>query len=110
MRLTNADVLKLLKQRVYTVDLAQGVVLGQRGKPLKTVEREGGFSGVGLVYLFVELYHKDSDKRRKIGVSSLVWMAGTQQAVPRGFEIHHQDMNTLNNAFINLYCLHTVDH
>lgn len=61
-------------------------------------------------YQFVELYHRPSDKRRKIGVAAFVWMAGTKHAVPKGFIVHHQDLNTLNNAFDNLYCLHEIDH
>lgn len=96
----------MLRDRVYNVDTAKGIVLGQNGKPLQVTVRTQGVSS----YYFVELYHKPSDKRRKISVSIVVWMAGTRSTVPRNFEIHHRDLDTSNNAFDNLFCLHKSDH
>ena len=103
-RLTNSDVLKLLRKKRYVVDLAAGIVLNRNSNPVAVVERESH----SATYQFVELY--DGEKRRKISVASLVWMAGTNHTVPRKFVVHHRDFDTLNNAFDNLYCLHDVDH
>ena len=37
-------------------------------------------------------------------------MAGTGEAIPKGFEVHHEDEETQSNAFDNLLCLHKLDH
>ena len=59
--------------------------------------------------LYIRL-HFDGDYRRGIAVARLVWMSVTKRTIPKGFEIHHMDVDYKNNAWSNLYCLYKLDH
>lgn len=104
--MTLAEVLGVLKSGRYRVDCESGVVYGPRGEVATTSPRGRGG------YLFVHLYAVIGGvrKRKTIAVSRLVWMAGTGERVPKGFEVHHEDEETQSNAFANLLCLHKLDH
>lgn len=112
-KLTNRDICRLLKAGEYSVDPEAGVVYGKRGNPLSTwIRKDPRLTDEAqedsLGYLFVRI--ADGEKRRGVGVALVVWMAVTGKVIPQGFEIHHRDGNTWNNAWTNLYCLHKLDH
>lgn len=98
------DVLQWLANGVYRVDLATAQVFNRKGEEL--APRNKG--GRRAEYWQIRLYH--GGKKITLGLSILVWIAGTNTAVPKWFEIHHRDENPGNNAFSNLLCLHCVDH
>lgn len=67
-RLSDRDVLTLLKLGVYRVDPDTGEVFGRRGNRIQPFEaRNGG-------HLFVRLYWEGKHKRI-IGAGKLCWMA-----------------------------------
>lgn len=101
-KLSDREVLGLIKKGLYSVCVKTGVVIGQRGRPLSPFADKDGS-------LFVRL-HFDGDWRRAISLSRLVWMVWANRTVPKGFEIHHQDRNKGNNCWSNLYCLYKDDH
>lgn len=104
-RLNDVDIVQLLNDGTYTVDLATAEVRTRSGDLLKHRHKKGrGDEKRPCVRLF------SSPKSREISVSILVWIAGTRSVVPEGFEIHHMDENWRNNAFVNLLCVHGVDH
>lgn len=98
-RLSDGQVLALLKSGRYRVDVADGAVYGRRGrvKPFLTEGR-----------LFVRLY--SGDHARVIALAKLVWMAGSGRKVPRGWEVHHRDEDRGNDSWDNLICLFKLDH
>lgn len=100
------EVVQLLKLNVYHIDTECGVVTNQKGKQLTP------YVGNDEGHLFIRIYHTfDSVKKVKtIAVHRLVWMVVTQQPIPYGFEIHHRDEDTKNNAWDNLLCVHALDH
>lgn len=100
-RLTDREVIQLLKQGVYEVCPLTGTVTRQ-GKPITvSVDKDG--------YRFVRLYHNGTG-RRQINLARLVWISKTRQPVPKRYEIHHRDRRPENNAWTNLFCLHKDDH
>ncbi len=101
-KLTQKDILGLLRIGKYSVDFETGDIYGQGGKLLKSQ------TGNSEPYLYINLY--DTGKRIAIVVHKLVWMAGTMSTVPRNFEIHHRDLDPTNNSFNNLICVHKIDH
>lgn len=105
-RLTQREVLALLKTGRYWVDTEAGVVYGRGGRPLtiqKDEHREDRH-----VYCSVRLY--DGRRRVGIGLARLVWMARLGRPVPRDFEIHHRDGDGQRNGWANLLCVHKEDH
>ncbi len=109
-QLTQADIIKLFREGVYTVDLEKGIVSsGHTGKPLKI--KVGGRpdpNGQKEDRQFYELHYKD--QRRKIAVSVCIWIVGSGRPVPDGFEIHHRDRDYHNNGWSNLFALFRLDH
>lgn len=101
-RLTDRDILKLLHLGRYKVDLDTGEVFQGNGKPLKAYE------GNEEKHLWVRLY--GFKKRKAIAVHRLVWLAGAGRPIPKGFQIHHRNLDTQDNRWSNLFCLHERDH
>lgn len=48
-------------------------------------------------------------RRRKIAVHKLVWIA-KHGLIPRGYDVHHKDLNSLNNRLSNLELLEKHIH
>jgi len=99
--LTQRDILKLLRDGVYSVNIDTGTVYGRNGKELKPLPLDE-------YYYAVRLYDKPACK--SIAIQRLVWMAGTMNVIPNNFEIHHLDCDSTNNVFSNLLCVHKIDH
>lgn len=106
--MSNREVLALFRDGTYRADLSTGVIYGRSGKPLKTY-LNGTPEGEGL-YSFIALYNAETGKRKDIAVHRVVWMVGANAVIPRNFEVHHEDGDTNNNTFDNLFCLHKRDH
>jgi hypothetical protein len=102
-RLTNEDVVDLLRGGIYRVDVCTGEVFNAKGRKLQ--ERESGRQGDRK---FVRLY--GFGKKRKVSLPSLIWMAANDTAMPRGFQIHHCDEDRQNHAPSNLACVFGNDH
>lgn len=103
-KLTQKDILGLLRIGKYSVDFETGNIYGQSGNLLKQLP----IGPEGNPYLSLNLY--DQGKRINVMVHKIVWMAGTMSTVPRNFEIHHRDLDPTNNSFNNLICVHKIDH
>ena len=102
-RLSDDEVLELLRNEIYKVDLDTGDITGPSGRKLSP-----GGSGRQREYGRVCLY--SGGAKRRMPWHQLVWMAGTDSVVPTNFTVHHCDLDPSHNAFSNLLCLHTVDH
>lgn len=102
-KLTDNDILRLLREQVYTVDLHKGVVYGQMGRPLAIT-----MGGRQNDRPYVKLYQ--GRKHRTILVSRLVWMAGARRPIPPGFQVHHRNQKRRDNRWGNLLCVHKLDH
>lgn len=102
-RLSDEDIMQLVRDGKYHVDLEAGLVFSDR-----TRQEVFTYAGNEEGYLFIRLY--DQPKHRTLPVSQVVWIVGTQSTIPKGWEVHHRDGNIKNNSFSNLYCLHPVDH
>lgn len=102
-RLTDEEVIALVNEGKYQVDVDLGEVRGRSGKLLFTYH-----GSKRSTTPYVRLYHQP--KMRSLPVSRLVWMVATQSQIPDGFDVHHEDRNDTNNRFGNLFCLHTLDH
>lgn len=101
--MTDREVLKLLRSGQYTVDIDAGTVANRHGVTLKP------FTNRIAPHMFVYLFN-NGNQRRGIAVHRLVWMSATNQTIPRGFEVHHEDKDPTNNSFDNLFALHPKDH
>lgn len=101
-------VLKLLKDGVYSVNIDTGQVFNRHGKELKQRKNTHPSNGNAVGHLQVYLYYES--ECACIYVHQLVWMAATMRVPPKGWEIHHLDEDINNNAFINLICVHPLDH
>lgn len=102
--LTNRDIIKLLRHKVYAIDPDTGTV-SQGWGDFKTLRP---YVGNKEGHLFIRLYF--GGKRKTIAVSRLVWMAVTLCPIPPEFEIHHRDEQPDNNNWRNLLCYHKLDH
>jgi hypothetical protein len=103
-KLSDHDILELVKNGRYRVDLDEGIIYsGTTHKPLYI--RDGGRNGT---YPRVWVWYKQS--RRNVSVARMVWLAGSRRAVPEGFEIHHRDKDATHNWWDNLFCLFELDH
>ena len=100
-RLTDLQVLGLVRSGAYRVNLETAEVVGPKGDVIKPW-------GVGRDRRFVRLYGFGGV--RTIFVNKLVWMVGTDSLLPDGFEVHHRDFDRTNDRFGNLLALHKVDH
>lgn len=47
---------------------------------------------------------------RNLPRSHAIWMYGTQTLIPKGWQIHHEDLDPENDSFDNLFCFHPKDH
>lgn len=102
-RLSNDDVLRLLRDGAYWVDEETGIVYGQKGQPLSQ------FTGGRSKQVACVCLHEQG-RRRVLTAHSLVWISVTGEFPPPRFEIHHDDEDPTNNTWHNLYCMHPNDH
>lgn len=101
-RLSNQEIVELLREGKYLVCLETGTITNKQGKQLTPyVGNEDG-------YLFVRIYK--SPGRRTLPVAWVVWMAGNDMALPEGFEVHHVNRVVHDNSFNNLLGLSVIDH
>ncbi|HYH64867.1 MAG TPA: HNH endonuclease [Urbifossiella sp.] len=98
--LTPREVLQALRRKVYAVDLATGEVT-RRGRAVTPFVKPSGRRLVRVYY---------GGKVKAMLLARLVWMAGANRTIPKGFEVHHHDEENDNDAFRNLFCLHKLDH
>jgi hypothetical protein len=100
-RMTDETLLGLLAAGTYTVDADTGRVYARGdARPLSTFGAKRR--------RFVRLHHDRT--RRGIAVARLVWVSVARCPVPPGFEVHHRDEDSGNDAWTNLICLHKLDH
>lgn len=104
-RLSDDEVLELVRSGRYRVDLRRGRVFSElTGKRLH--ETRGGRC---KRYRYVRLF--DSNERtRMIPVAHMVWIVGNERPLPEGFEVHHWDRNPAHNWWTNVYALSLADH
>lgn len=101
-RLTDREVLRVLRKKLYTVDLTTGAVTRTKtGRVVTPFVKKGGRK---LIRLYA------GGKVKALHLAKLVWMAGTSRTVPKDFEVHHFDEMNDNDGFDNLLCLHKLDH
>lgn len=102
-RMTHREVIRLFRSGKYIVDPELGKVYSSKGKEL--------FSYPGSrdsTQLWVRLYNQP--KHISIPVAHCVWLFVSGIPIPRHFQIHHRDINNLNDSYENLYCLFNKDH
>ena len=101
-KLTDAQVLALLREGRIEVDLQTGQIRKQRRDQrgwladwvtLKQTPCKDG-------YLFVDIKHHNH--RKWVAVHRLVWMCYKNKLVPKGYDIDHRDHNRNNVAISNL--------
>lgn len=108
-KLSQADIIALFRQGVYTADLENGTISNGKGKPLRTyLGGKPDPNGEREDRLFYSLHYKD--QRCKVAVSVCIWLAGSGIPIPAGFQVHHRDQNPRNNAWTNLFALFSLDH
>lgn len=100
---TKSQVLEWLRAGVYTVDGTR-IYKGDVELVQRINKRRTSHNGDARV----DLYHEGC--RISMHVSHLVWMSNTNQVLPKGFEIHHDDEDCTNNQWYNLICVHPLDH
>lgn len=110
-KLSQEDVLWLLRKGVYKVCHETGEVTGPKGSMVTPIwggrqSTRGKRRDFGRP--FVRLYYRN--RRVVIAVPKLLWMSVTGQVVPPNFEIDHDDGDRRNNCWENLVCLHKLDH
>lgn len=103
-RFTQRELLQLIRDGTYEVRRDGTILRG--GKVIKPWTRKR--SGSEITDLCVTIAVKP--KRSSVTVSRLVWMKFADSTIPRGWEIHHDDEDTWNCRFDNLFCLHPSDH
>ncbi len=99
-RLTPVEVLRILRKKVYVVDLATGVVT-RGGRAVTPFVKPSGRRLIRLYY---------QGKVKAIHLACVVWMAGANRTIPKGFEVHHLDEMNDSDQWDNLVCLHSLDH
>lgn len=102
LKLHEWEILELLLKKIVRVDPLTGEIFS-RGIKLKFY-----LGGRCKNRKFVKIVHEN--KRKTISVCKLVWISQTLTLVPKDFEIHHFDKNSMNDSFQNLFCLHRLDH
>lgn len=101
-RMTPAEVMSALRNRVYTVDLSTGAVTRTAtGRVVTPFSKKGGRK---LIRMYVK------GKVKAMHLARLVWMAGAGRTIPKEFEVHHRDENNASDGWDNLICLHRLDH
>jgi hypothetical protein len=103
----DSEVLDMLNDgviRVEALDTARPRVIGKSGRPLTPQWHEGNDSPRLCVYI------RSGGIKRTIVLNKLVWMADRRLVVPRGFCVHHRDLNYENNAASNLVCMDIRGH
>lgn len=98
--LTDAEVLKVLRKGLYEV-CPKTAEVRRGGRPLTPYLDDDGRYWIRMYW---------DGKRRTIARAKLVWMSQTGNRVPPGFQVHHDDLDTRNDAWPNLICLHALDH
>lgn len=107
----------LLSGSTYQVDLEEGEVYsGKTGKPLFRYYGEptppdlldDSFKTESNLHPWVRIYVNGN--YMPLPLSHVIWMTGNRRVVPRGFHIHHRNINPNDNRFINLYALSDKDH
>lgn len=104
-RMALAKILELVRRGRYQVNTDTGQVIGCRGKPITPFFRKDDTKK----HLYVRLYYYGKAVR-SISVAKLVWIAYTNSLPPPKWEVHHRDEDPSHNGWINLLCLHPLDH
>ena len=103
-KLTTGEILTLIREGRYHVDLDLGEVTSGR-----TQKRLFTYTGSARSKTpYVSLYK--SPKFISIPVSRLIWIAATEEEIPEGFQIHHLNKDDNDNRWENLVALHSKDH
>lgn len=102
-RLSDSEVLALVKAGRYRVCATTGRVFGRGGKELSPFAKK---DHPNRWYIRVQY----NGGRRGISRGRLVWMVGAGCVVPAGWDVHHRDENRSADNFDNLICLHKLDH
>jgi hypothetical protein len=102
-KITDNDILKMIKSGEIKVDLETGDVR-RNGRLLK------GCNGRGRCEDRLGYHISVNGNRRMIVAGKLVWMAGARRILPEGFVVHHIDEDIYNNTWMNLIAVLDQDH
>jgi hypothetical protein len=107
-RISELQVLALLKAGKYKVCRRTAEVIGPRGKPI--TPHPCGCKNVGSGgRLFVRIYGFGGV--RTISVARLVWISVVGEPLPsKDWEVHHRDECNHSDAWDNLIAVHKLDH
>lgn len=102
-RLTESEVIALLKAGRYKVNRDTAEVIGPKGKPIKPYDICGDGRAWMRVYGFGGC--------RTLARSRLVWLSVVLQPLPsRDWEVHHVNLDKTDDRWENLIALHKLDH
>ena len=109
MRLTNFDLVTLIKSGLLVVDLETTKVVFLDLEIIPQIVYKTDTEHIYKHSWYrIELEMKGA--KRNIMRSRLVYMAGTGANLSQSYEIWHLDMNPLNDTFSNLIAIHRDDH
>jgi len=106
-----------LREKSLKVDLCTGEVYSLNGKWRKLTHTVCGRNGYHYpsvtIYRFYYRWEHGKKvrvcRRRKIAVHKLVWIAA-YGPIPRGYQVHHKDLDRMNPELTNLELLTIEDH
>lgn len=115
-RMTDEQLLHVLLSGRYRIDIEAGEIYSnryktQRDTPLcKYYSRTDPEKRHPFICVFYTFDSSQGIARRGVSLAKAIWMYSRQSAVPPDFEIHHVDLNPLNDNWRNLVALHKLDH
>jgi hypothetical protein len=103
-KFTHLEVIDLFDRGEYLIETEEkGIVSSKSGRPLFTFCNSQRSAGP-----WVRLYR--SPKMITIPISHCVWLYRARIQIPKGFEIHHRNLDPTDNRWDNLFCLFRLDH
>jgi hypothetical protein len=103
-RLTDRQIIRRIERDTLLIDVFEGIAYRKfRGEWIELTcyfDRRSRKS--------VCIYHKN--RRRKIMLNRLVWIAAHRRPIPRGHDVHHKDRDRHNYCWANLECLESEAH
>ena len=96
--MNDADVLDLIQRNFLIINPKTAVVTNRRGKRLKITHRTHRDGPQRGTYRFVNVC--SGNKKKKVALHRLVWMAAHRSLIPDGFDIDHvkdQQDDTIGN-------------